>query len=80
MTQPPSARSKRTSRRPTGQVGSNAPGPALRDCPGCGAPQGLPPAGPCLNHGTEKARAIEEALDDRAFVESYGRLMEEFDA
>lgn len=28
------------------------------DCPGCGAPQGYPPGGPCLDHGTVKARAV----------------------
>lgn len=25
------------------------------DCPGCGAPNGFPPAGPCDNHGTAEA-------------------------
>lgn len=27
------------------------------DCPGCGAPSGFPPAGPCDNHGTAEAVA-----------------------
>jgi hypothetical protein len=27
------------------------------DCPGCGAPDGYPPAGPCIAHGTEYAVA-----------------------
>lgn len=30
------------------------------DCPGCGAPKGHPPAGPCIDHGTAKARATTE--------------------
>ena len=32
------------------------------DCPACGAPKGYPPAGPCIDHGTPKARlALDEA-------------------
>lgn len=31
-----------------------------KDCPGCGAPTGLPPAGPCRDHGTPQARAMNE--------------------
>lgn len=27
------------------------------DCLGCGAPAGMPPAGPCIAHGTEYAVA-----------------------
>lgn len=30
------------------------------DCPGCGAPAGYPPAGPCDNHGTAQARASDK--------------------
>lgn len=28
------------------------------DCPGCGAPSGYPPGGPCHNHGTREARCV----------------------
>jgi len=35
------------------------------DCPGCGAPAGMPPAGPCDNHGTAAATALTEERDDR---------------
>lgn len=28
------------------------------DCPGCGAPEGYPPAGPCRDHGTMQAVAV----------------------
>jgi hypothetical protein len=31
---------------------------ALKDCPGCGAPKGYPPAGPCDKHGTPEAKAL----------------------
>jgi hypothetical protein len=34
------------------------------DCPGCGAPAGHPPAGPCDNHGT--AAAVASTRKDRA--------------
>lgn len=30
------------------------------DCPACGAPAGYPPAGPCENHGTPKARLASD--------------------
>jgi hypothetical protein len=32
-------------------------GDPLRDCIGCGAPAGYPPAGPCRDHGTARAVA-----------------------
>lgn len=28
------------------------------DCPGCGAPAGYPPAGPCADHATPQAVAM----------------------
>ena len=27
----------------------------MQSCPGCGAPAGYPPAGPCRDHGTPSA-------------------------
>jgi len=40
-------------------AGQHSPGCAvfLSACPGCGAPAGYPPAGPCIDHGTRRARA-----------------------
>jgi hypothetical protein len=35
-------------------------GPPAVDCPGCGAPAGYPPAGPCENHGTLVAVASNQ--------------------
>jgi hypothetical protein len=34
-------------------------------CPGCGAPCGYPPAGPCMNHGAPDAYATNDALSDK---------------
>lgn len=34
------------------------------DCPGCGAPDGYPPAGPCDNHAT--ANAVASTGKERA--------------
>lgn len=31
-------------------------------CPGCGAPAGYPPAGPCLGHGKPGATATNARL------------------
>jgi hypothetical protein len=39
--------------------------PEPEDCRGCGAPAGLPPAGPCADHGTEHARAVPEPEEER---------------
>jgi hypothetical protein len=41
------------------------------DCRGCGAPAGLPPAGPCADHGTEHARAVPEP-EGRSWRERVG--------
>lgn len=39
------------------------PGLPLRDCPGCGAPENYPPAGPCRDHGTPDAYATNGDCD-----------------
>lgn len=46
------------------------------DCPGCGAPDGYPPAGPCLDHGTMTAVAdcpgITSCLDCGRRLDRFG--------
>lgn len=39
-------------------VEASDPEGTARDCPGCGASEGHPPAGPCRNHGTKRAKLI----------------------
>lgn len=44
---------------------------ATMDCPGCGAPEGYPPAGPCRDHGTMRAVGVfgDEDLGDASSPE-----------
>ena len=49
--------------------------PDEQDCPGCGAPNGYPPAGPCIAHGTPHAVADTGDWPDDEAVERAAKVL-----
>ena len=49
------------------------------DCPGCGAPDGYPPAGPCIEHGTMRAIADRDYVTRQYHMDVIGALVADRD-